>query len=231
MPSLNQTNVLSFAPQVQAASRASSASAATTSGGNWDLTFHNLLGIINPLQHLPVVGTLYRAITGDTIGTPEKIAGDALYGGLWGAASSVADTAFEAATGKNFGDTVLGMVFGDHDKPAAVAANDAAPAAAHKSFGDRMLAMLFDNHADTASVAIAANSVVTPAIQANDTAPAGAASATAATTPSTPDVVALTSALAQKGIDSNTAQRALMAYRRSQAPQSASTGALLAVAQ
>ena len=27
--------------------------------------FHHLLDVINPLQHLPLVGTLYRAITGD----------------------------------------------------------------------------------------------------------------------------------------------------------------------
>src|SRR4051812_32361643 len=72
--------------------------------------FQDILDIINPLQHLPVVGTLYRAITGDTIGKFEKVAGDTLYGGLWGAVSSVADLAFESITGKNFGDTVLALV-------------------------------------------------------------------------------------------------------------------------
>ena len=59
--------------------------------GDWDFSFHNLLSIINPLQHLPVIGTLYRALTGDSIGTPEKIAGDTLYGGVWGAVASIAD--------------------------------------------------------------------------------------------------------------------------------------------
>ena len=47
--------------------------------------FHHLLDVINPLQHLPVIGTIYRAITGEHIGAVEKIAGDTLYGGLWGA--------------------------------------------------------------------------------------------------------------------------------------------------
>ena len=65
-------------------------SQASAKPGDWDLSFHNLLGIVNPLQHLPVIGTLYRAITGDKIGTPEKIAGDALYGGVWGAAARAA---------------------------------------------------------------------------------------------------------------------------------------------
>jgi len=70
--------------------------------------FHHLLDVINPLQHLPIIGTLYRAITGEHIGPVEKVMGDTLYGGLWGAASSVADLAFEGVTGKSLEDTVLG---------------------------------------------------------------------------------------------------------------------------
>ena len=70
--------------------------------------FHHLLDVINPLQHLPVIGTIYRAITGEHIGAVEKVMGDALYGGLWGAASSVADLAFEGVTGHSLEDTVLG---------------------------------------------------------------------------------------------------------------------------
>jgi hypothetical protein len=173
---------------------------------DWQPSFHNLLGIINPLQHLPVVGTLYRAITGDKIGTPEKIAGDALYGGLWGAVSSIADTAFEAATGKDFGSTVLAMVMDDGSKTSPVAVAAINPPTA-PSVGALDIAM----------PAIPDASAPAPAI--------------ASATPSTPDVIALTNALAQKGFDSDTAQRALMAYRRSQAPQSVSSGALLAVAK
>src|SRR6478609_2276170 len=70
--------------------------------------FHHLLDVVNPLQHLPVVGTIYRAITGEHLGPVEKIMGDTLYGGLWGAVSSVADVAFEGVTGKSMEDTVLG---------------------------------------------------------------------------------------------------------------------------
>jgi hypothetical protein len=102
-----------------AATPADTKSAAKSS--EWDFSFHNLLDIINPLEHLPIIGTLYRAITGTHIGIPEKIAGDALYGGLWGAVSSVADAAFEAVTGKDFGSTVLALFTGHHDT--AVAAN------------------------------------------------------------------------------------------------------------
>ena len=92
---------------------------------DWDFSFHNLLSIINPLEHLPVIGTIYRAITGTHIGVPERIAGDALYGGLWGAVSGAADAAFEAITGKDFGSTVLALFTGHH-RDKAVASNKAA---------------------------------------------------------------------------------------------------------
>jgi hypothetical protein len=87
----------------------------SASSSDWDFSFHNLLDIVNPLEHLPIIGTLYRAITGTRIGIPEKIAGDALYGGLWGAVSGVADAAFEAVTGKDFGSTVLALFTRHHD--------------------------------------------------------------------------------------------------------------------
>ncbi len=82
--------------------------------------FHRLMDVINPLQHLPLVGTVYRAITGDHIGPVEKVMGDTLYGGMWGAVSSVADVAFEGLTGKSAEDTVLGWF--SHDDGIKVAA-------------------------------------------------------------------------------------------------------------
>jgi hypothetical protein len=101
-------------------------SVATKPAGETSLssTFEDILDIVNPLQHLPVVGTLYRAMTGDKMGTLPKIAGDTLYGGLWGAVGSLADTAFEAVTGKDFGATVLALITGsEDDKPVALAQN------------------------------------------------------------------------------------------------------------
>jgi hypothetical protein len=93
-------------------------SASDTSG----FSFHDLLNIVNPLQHIPVISTIYRAVTGDTIKPFDKIAGDTLYGGVIGFVSSLADTVFQKITGKDFGDTVLSLFTGSHDSvPAAVA--------------------------------------------------------------------------------------------------------------
>src|SRR5260221_7463305 len=44
-------------------------------------SFRDLIDIINPLQHLPVVSTLYRWVTGDAIGALPRIIGDGIYGG------------------------------------------------------------------------------------------------------------------------------------------------------
>ena len=86
-----------------------------------------------------------NAITGDKIGTPEKIAGDALYGGLLGAVASIADAAFEAITGKDVGDTVLALFTGTHDdKAVAVAANTQAPAASAPAAPDASFQALSD---------------------------------------------------------------------------------------
>ena len=100
------------------------ASAAKTGDG---FSFYDLLDIVNPLQHIPVVSTIYKHLTGDKIGIPEKIAGDALYGGLTGFLCSVGDALFTEATGKSVGDTIYAAVFGDDDQPVsdvAVAANE-----------------------------------------------------------------------------------------------------------
>jgi hypothetical protein len=90
-------------------------------------SFADALDIVNPLQHLPLIGTLYRKLTHDEMGTPEKIIGDTLFGGLPGLISSVADTAFEKITGKNFADTALSLFDSGDEQPKLADATLAAP--------------------------------------------------------------------------------------------------------
>ena len=121
-------DAIQAAPSTKLATDSTKTATPTTVDSDFHVSFDDLLDVVNPLQHLPVVGTVYRAITHDQIKTPAKIAGDTLYGGLWGLAGSVADTAFERLTGHNFGDTVLALITGHHDdaKPVAVASSDRA---------------------------------------------------------------------------------------------------------
>jgi hypothetical protein len=94
---------------------------ATAESPDGEFSFHDLVSIVNPLQHFPVVSTLYRKFTGDTIKPLERVAGDTLYGGWMGFVSSVANLVFEKATGKDFGDTVLALVDGDDSESNATA--------------------------------------------------------------------------------------------------------------
>jgi hypothetical protein len=85
-----------------------------------DMSFWDFLDIINPLQHIPIVSTIYREITGDTIQPSMRIMGDMLYGGVIGGMASIANAVIEQATGQDVGETVMASLgFGDGDHPAA----------------------------------------------------------------------------------------------------------------
>ncbi|KAA0574156.1 hypothetical protein FZ983_28285 [Azospirillum sp. B21] len=84
-----------------------------------DMSFWDFLDIINPLQHIPIVSTVYREITGDTIQPSMRVMGDILYGGVIGGMASIANAVIEQSTGKDVGDTVMASLgFGDGDHPA-----------------------------------------------------------------------------------------------------------------
>jgi len=65
--------------------------------GSDGLTFSDIIDVINPLQHIPVIGTLYRKLTGDVIDPATRIAGGALFGGPIGAAFSAVAVAIGEA--------------------------------------------------------------------------------------------------------------------------------------
>ena len=72
--------------------------------GKDGFTFLDLLDVINPLQHIPIISTLYRSISGDTIDPGAKIAGGTLFGGPLGAAISALDVAVKHKTGRDITD-------------------------------------------------------------------------------------------------------------------------------
>ena len=56
-----------------------------------EIDFSDVMDVVNPLQHIPVVSSLYRNMTGDEISAPARIIGGTLFGGPIGAASSLAN--------------------------------------------------------------------------------------------------------------------------------------------
>ncbi|HXQ53530.1 MAG TPA: hypothetical protein VN802_20735 [Stellaceae bacterium] len=89
--------------------------------------FRDLIDIVNPLQHLPIIGSIYRWVTGDRPGEAAQLAGNALYGGPIGVAFSLFSAATEDSQGRDLGERTLAAVFGKDDKTTAIAA---APATA-----------------------------------------------------------------------------------------------------
>jgi hypothetical protein len=168
-------------PVAQPAARESAATQVSKaeSGEKKESFFQHILDVINPLQHLPIIGTIYRAATGERLDPVEKIAGDAIYGGLWGAVTAVADVAFEAITGKSVEDTVMAW-FRSDNPPRQVAKLSPSQIQVLQSMPSGELPEL-------------------PQIDQPDTL----------------EIAALTGALSSKGVDHDTANRALYAYRRS----------------
>lgn len=91
------------------------ASVETVSPGGTGLDFGDLLDAVNPLQHLPVIGPLYREWTGDEIGPVARVVGGGLFGGLVGALASLVDVAVEELTGDDMGGHVMTALFGAPD--------------------------------------------------------------------------------------------------------------------
>jgi|GEM_PF-6243289 len=62
-----------------------------------DSGFSDIIDIVNPLQHIPIVSKFYQSMTGDTIGNIAKIVGGALFGGPLGAMASTAMVVYQSA--------------------------------------------------------------------------------------------------------------------------------------
>lgn len=73
-------------------------------------SFAEFLDIVNPLQHIPVVSTLYRAITGDDIGPGPRAAGGMLFGGPVGAIVAGVTALFEEASGGDIGEHIASLI-------------------------------------------------------------------------------------------------------------------------
>jgi hypothetical protein len=93
--------------------------------GNDGLTFRDFIDIINPLQHIPIVSTIYRSLTDDTLDHAPRVAGGAVFGGPIGALAGLINVIFEEATGKDVGEHVMAL-FDDApatDEETKIAAN------------------------------------------------------------------------------------------------------------
>lgn len=86
-------------------------------GGFWDFIV-GIFDMLNPLEHIPVISTIYAKITGHKISPVARLAGDTLYGGPIGAAVGAANIISEKKTGKDIGENVMAMFSPKHKNSA-----------------------------------------------------------------------------------------------------------------
>ncbi len=102
-----------------AAGESASAQSSNPMFGKDGFTFGDFLDIINPLQHIPIVSSVYRAMTGDKIDPGARLVGGGLFGGPIGLAASIVSGIVEESTGKDPGEhalAALGIDLGPTDK-------------------------------------------------------------------------------------------------------------------
>jgi|SRR5579862_4701088 len=87
----------------------------TTLWSHGSFGFKDLLDIINPLQHLPVIGSIYRYLTGDEPSGGARIVGDAIYGGPIGFGAGVVSAMLTDDDGRDVGERALAWAFGPRD--------------------------------------------------------------------------------------------------------------------
>jgi hypothetical protein len=88
-------------------------------GEDQELGFFDFLDVINPLQHLPVIGSAYRQITGDQISPAALAAGGFLWGGPTGLLAGAMNSAMLEDTGQDVMGNVVAWL--ENESPADLA--------------------------------------------------------------------------------------------------------------
>ncbi len=83
-------------------------------------SFLDIIDIINPLQHIPIVSTIYRAVTNDAIKAPARILGGGIFGGVIGGILGIVNAVLTEATGRDIGGHLMALFqIGDKHPPSA----------------------------------------------------------------------------------------------------------------
>lgn len=98
--------------------------------GEDGFSFFDILDMINPLQHIPLISTMYREVTGDDLSPASRVVGGTLFFGPAGGGTAVANVLLEAETGKDVGEHVLALF---EDEPRTLLADGGAPLTAEPS--------------------------------------------------------------------------------------------------
>ncbi|MDP7381971.1 MAG: hypothetical protein QGF33_11475, partial [Alphaproteobacteria bacterium] len=92
--------------------------------------FNDFLDLINPLQHVPGVSTLYRAVTGDAIADEARFIGHIVYGGPLGLIAATAETLATDRDGRGLSENLAAWWGGEAETSLAARRPDP-PTALH----------------------------------------------------------------------------------------------------
>lgn len=96
--------------RVETSSKESANESTTLFASKDGLTFGDILDIINPFQHIPIISTIYRELTGDRISPGARVIGDGLLLGPIGAAFAVGNVFLAEVTGRDLGEHVVALL-------------------------------------------------------------------------------------------------------------------------
>lgn len=139
--------------------------------GDDGLTIDDVIDVVNPLQHIPLVSTVYRWLTGDTISPAAALAGGALYGGAVGFAASAATIAVDGLAGGSTDQQFMVTLLG----PSPFAEEEAGPTPAPEAASAADLAQAPAN--DTGAPTSRGASLASFALNGSAPAPGGSAPA------------------------------------------------------
>jgi len=87
-----------------------------SSDDSGSMSFLDIVDVINPLQHIPGVSTVYRDLTGDELSPAARVAGGTLYFGPIGLITSTINAVVESVTGEDIGEHVADFFRGDEEE-------------------------------------------------------------------------------------------------------------------
>ena len=109
LESASSTKLAVLTPTDGAPTEAAGADKPFSLFGEDGFSFADFIDIINPLQHIPLLSTLYRHLTGDTIEAASRVLGGTLFGGAIGTVASLINVFVEENTGKDLGEHAVAL--------------------------------------------------------------------------------------------------------------------------
>lgn len=93
-------------------------------GPDGDFGFDDFIDLINPLQHIPIVSTIYRELTGDQIAGAPQLLGSIIFGPV-SVVATIADLMVKSTTGNGIAENAIAMVTGTNSNSLGSALQEA----------------------------------------------------------------------------------------------------------